>query len=75
MRNFSVVVDQMLSEIPDDQITLRSRLKSLKESSMYAAPEAQSEWWNACAELLNLFCATTNTEWKSKLYEIFKGEK
>lgn len=48
MRNLSETIDKMLAVIPAEQASLIERLESIKQSSLFAAPEMQASWWRIC---------------------------
>lgn len=48
-RNLVDVIDKMLVAAPD----LDVHLQLIRRSSLFAAPEAQSMWWNQAAIALN----------------------
>jgi hypothetical protein len=53
MRNLPNVIDQMLSEIPSGEVSLRAGLEDIIDSVMYSSPEGIGMWWRSTAELLH----------------------
>lgn len=73
MRNLSDVVDKMLEVIPSEKESLRDQLKATKQSSLFAAPEIQSSFWNNCAGILNREIGDPVEDWQKKVASIFSG--
>lgn len=73
MRNLSDVVDQMLEVIPTENESLINRLKAAKQSSLFAAPEMQSVFWNECFTSLVSEIGEPVEDWQKKVAAIFSG--
>ena len=86
MRNLIDVIDEMLSVIPKNEISLLVFLEDVKESQRVRAPEDMTGWWEISEKLdrmLYKYDKLTETlrrmlkplltppDWQLKLYSIF----
>lgn len=86
MRNLIDVIDEMLSVIPKNEISLIYFLEEVKESQRVRAPEDMTGWWEISKKLDRMLYKydkfpyilrimskplLTPPEWKLKLYSIF----
>lgn len=81
MRDLSEVLVTILAEIPETETTLRAQLESVRQRSLYGAPETQGTNWHLAARLLGARVAelmgdtsTPFPEWPEKTRCIFAGE-
>lgn len=51
-RELVTVIDQVLAVIPEDNIDARAELVKVQQSSRYAAPEMQGQWWTVAQNAL-----------------------
>ena len=68
----------MMDEVPGDyslREELSNRMASVKTSSLYAAPETVSMWWNKAAFTLSDVLGEPNTPWKKKVAAIFADKE
>lgn len=73
MRNLSDVVDKMLEVIPVENESLINQIKAARQSSLFAAPEMQSVFWNECASALISEIGEPVVEWQKQVAAIFSG--
>jgi hypothetical protein len=75
-RKLTDVIDLILAEIPliGDWHGLKQKLKSIRSSSLYAAPEVQGDWWNCTARILNSEIGEEDQPWTVKIRQIFAGD-
>lgn len=86
MRNLINVIDEMLSVIPKNEISLIVFLEDVKESQRVRAPEDMTGWWEISKKLDRMLYKydklpytlrimskplLTPPEWKLKLHSIF----
>ena len=71
MRNLIVLIEQMLSEIPQKEERLIDSLRDIQDSQRYRAPEDMLGWELVSEELQNLNLNTRSAEWKFKICSIF----
>lgn len=73
MRWLPDVINSMLNLIPKEHFRLIERLKSIKSSSEYAAPEMQNHWWKECSYTLIDEIGNPIEEWQKNVACIFSG--
>lgn len=74
MRDLSIVIDNMIKEIPGE-LRVVSRLKAIRQTFLYAAPELHGDIWNQCAWILNSELSNVPAcDWTEKVGKIFNGE-
>lgn len=71
MRNLIVLIEQMLSEIPQKEERLIDSLRDIQDSQRYRAPEDMLGWELVSEELQNLNLNARSAEWKFKICSIF----
>ena len=73
MRDLKDVVDSMICVIPESEGELIDRLRAFADSSMYAPPETQQEWWGRVADTLDYHIPERTEEWHHTVGAIFRG--
>ncbi len=73
MRILTEIIDAMLIEVPLSCKLLRSKLTSIKQSSLYAAPEIQVAFWRKCANTLHEEIGEPVKDWEINIATIFSG--
>ena len=74
MRNLINVIDEMLSVIPKNEISLILFLEDVKESQKFRAPEDMIGWFQV-SELLETFEFNKKTPmWKLQMCSIFSTQ-
>lgn len=74
MRNVYDVVDQMVPLIPREESALLGELHSLKQSALFAAPEATRMWWTEFHWIINEYIPPPGsqlTKWQTNVVNIF----
>lgn len=79
MRPLDKVIEATLKLIPadyDKRDLLSKQLESIKESSLYAAPEMQVEWWYKFGLLLQTTLGDPEgIDWKEAVVDLVTGKK
>lgn len=79
MRFLPNVLNDILVAIPETENDLISNLKSVQQSSSYAAPEMQPMWWNKAYEILIAFVFAKDIwkdlDWQEEVRKIWTNEK
>lgn len=74
MRHLFDVIDKLTAVIPETETRLLHELADIKDSLLYAAPEAQSMWWGVCARALNAtLTGEERSDWQLITMDIFSG--
>lgn len=73
MRDLFVVIDQMISHIPNSDINMISSLKSVKGSIPYTPPESMSIRWMDVADILHRYLGDESklVGWQRTVADIF----
>jgi hypothetical protein len=63
----------MLAVVPSSEVALIASLSEIRESVLFAAPEALPFWWRNCAEVLfeELGDHPADDGWQGKLVDIW----
>jgi len=73
MRWLPDVIDSILNVIPKEHFKLIEKLKAIKSSSEFAAPEMQNHWWKECGVILEEEIGKPIEKWKRDIAIIFSG--
>lgn len=74
MRDLTVIIEQMLSVIPEDEDDFRGSLEAVKTSALYTAPEAVTFRWVEAADIVNEYLPyPPDKEWERACVQIFTG--
>ena len=74
-RAIGSVIDEMLRDIPIEERELRATLESVRERSLYTAPEVQGELWRRIADTLGRHFGSPDTlnDWQKRVASTFTG--
>ncbi len=75
MRDISKVIDAMLEHVPASEVSLVAKLKSLRNKSLYTAPEAMSIVWLGAMNVLQTQVGEPKEPWQHKVHDIFVGKE
>ncbi len=75
-RNLEQVIDVLVGIIPPEQTNLIDGLRTVRESCLYAPPEAVHHYWQRGSEVLftNLG-ANPETEWGKRVQRIWNDDE
>lgn len=72
MRNLGEVLNRVLEEVPESEVSLRRRLRRVYESSCFTAPEEmQGRWMEAQTILAEE--ASGSGDWQNDIRRIWNG--
>ena len=74
MRDLSKVIDAMLEHVPASEARLVDKLKSVRNSSLYTAPEVMGAVWRSVQNLLVCHVGEPTETWQHKVHDIFVGK-
>lgn len=78
-RNLVAVIDRILALVPEDAErgeSIRNRLRAVRESASFAAPEAMGRLWERLGQVLTQELHTTAASaWEDKIGRIVRGEE
>ncbi len=71
MRNIAEVIDQMLKQIPEEEVAIRAALLDNYDSICYAAPEMIPTWWQEVGSTLSYHILKPFKPWEITVISIW----
>jgi hypothetical protein len=74
-RNLTTVIDEILEVVPETETSLRAQINSVRDSSIFSAPEVMYLFWTELFEILVDEIGEPEEEWEFKVQLIFSGRE